>query len=152
MCVVQIYVGRHWSFFLWTLNLFLAEPRPSLLVAAWCGRRRWQNKGVKEVLVCFLGAAGPSPSDLLQHSGDRATVSVKALCAVGFCFTAYAGVQLKKRRTGIFLRKNVLQKSIIYVISKAGAFKHLFASVSYVQKSHWSSRFPERILTVGKTL
>lgn len=35
------------------------------LKAAWHGRWRWQNEGVKEVLVCLLGAGDPSPSDLL---------------------------------------------------------------------------------------
>lgn len=57
-------------------------------------------------------------------------VWAKALCAVGFYLPGCAGLQLKKRKDWTFLRKNVLQKSIINVISKAGVFELLCLSVS----------------------
>lgn len=156
MCFVLIYVGKHRSFFLWILHLLLAKLRPSLLVAglwwqghyplkaAWHGRRRWQNEGVKEVLVCFPGAGDPSPSDLLQHSDACATVCLSRPCVLlNFAMLGIQECSWKKEGLDFFEEKCASKKCNLCHF-KGRSFQVSLPLFPMFRNLNWIGPFPER--------
>lgn len=164
MCFVLIYVDRHWSFFLWTLHLLLAKVRPSLSVAgfwwhghcplkaAWPGRKRWQNEGVEEVLVCFPGAGDPSPSDLLQHSDDCATECLSRPCVLlGFASLGMQECSWKKEGLDFFEEKCALKEHNLYHF-KGRSFQASLPLFPMFRNFSWNSCFPERNIKLSGKL
>lgn len=156
VCLDRAHCAR--GSFLWTLHLLLAKLRPSPSVAGF-----WQHghsvpsrqlsvaegggrlKGWKKCWSASLGQVS-----LLQVTFCSTVMTVPLCVCQGLvcCWVLLRWVcrsAAEKRKEWTFLRKNVLWKSIIHVISRASLFP-MFKNLDL------SSRFPERNIKLSGKL